>query len=422
MSAGRSVTCPSCGGTIAIKAAGYSVTVACQYCGSVLDVTQPDVKLIEEYHQAALTLPLPIGSRGNLFNVEWEVIGYLERSDGEASWSEYLLFNPYAGYRWLTCADRAWQFGTMLLDQPDGDQASVGWRGRRFTQDYEPATTVTDRVVGEFYWRVRAGDRVQAMTYSDDDDDVLSVEWGADETSWTHLVDVEGKTVGTAFGVVKPAASGYPDPRPGQNLLSEGTPERRSGWADLPRILMIGAVAAFLILVVMGLLGTSTSSTKGAFSVGVDGPEQSKTIGTLTVTRPYQFVTVTASASDFVNRWIDLDYSLVNRATQQSIDATDTVEYYQGRDSDGDWTEGGHTTVTKFAGVPRGTYDLVVDASAHTWSEGSTAPPPNNAWSAEEIAVQFTAEAGGVMWANYSMALMLLFAVPGVIAWLTRKR
>ncbi|MBV1689471.1 DUF4178 domain-containing protein [Novosphingobium sp. G106] len=129
MTAAHSITCPSCGGTIAIKAAGYSVTVACQYCGSVLDVANPDVKVIEEYHQAALSLPLPLGSRGNLFEVEWEVVGYLSRGDGEANWSEYLLFNPYAGYRWLVHAEGDWQYGTMLFDQPDGDNDSVTWRG-----------------------------------------------------------------------------------------------------------------------------------------------------------------------------------------------------------------------------------------------------------------------------------------------------
>ena len=49
----RALSCPSCGGTINLRAAGYTVTVACQYCGSILDVANPDVRLIQEYHEAA---------------------------------------------------------------------------------------------------------------------------------------------------------------------------------------------------------------------------------------------------------------------------------------------------------------------------------------------------------------------------------
>ena len=62
MTAAHQIQCPSCGDTIAIKAAGYTVTVACQYCGSILDVSNLDVRLITEYHEAIRRLPLPLGS------------------------------------------------------------------------------------------------------------------------------------------------------------------------------------------------------------------------------------------------------------------------------------------------------------------------------------------------------------------------
>src|SRR3978361_771183 len=47
----RALTCPSCGGTVTLRAAGYTVTVACEYCGSILDVTNPEVRLITEDRQ-----------------------------------------------------------------------------------------------------------------------------------------------------------------------------------------------------------------------------------------------------------------------------------------------------------------------------------------------------------------------------------
>ena len=98
----KALTCPSCGGTVTLRAAGYSVTVACEYCGSILDVASPEVKLITEYQHALEGLAIKLGARGTLKGVEWEVVGYLGRSEhGTYPWSEYLLFNPYHGYRWL---------------------------------------------------------------------------------------------------------------------------------------------------------------------------------------------------------------------------------------------------------------------------------------------------------------------------------
>lgn len=435
MTATRSVTCPACGGGIEVKAAGLSVTVACQYCGSVLDVANPDVKLIEEFHLAAMSLVIPLGTRGVVYGVEWEVIGYLGRTDGDESWDEFLLFNPYAGYRWLTHSHGEWQFGTMLMDEPEGDASRVRWRGETFEADYEPGTTTTERVVGEFYWRVRADDRVQAMTYSSDTRQ-LAVEWSGDETNWTALVDVPASVIETAFGVqpvsqfagVAGASSGStPDLSAMMNELRARTGEKiggTGGFADFVTMAKIGAGALALILVIMIVFGWSTGSTRKTFDVVVDGSGQNQTVGTLALGKPYQFVTVTARTSDFTNRWVDLDYSLVNRETQQAIEASGTVEYYRGRDSDGDWSEGSHSTTTKFAGVPRGTYDIVVDASAHTWTGGSSmyASSTSGSWSGgEKINVAIDAKAGGIPWSNFFATIFAMLGVPGLLAWLRSK-
>src|SRR3954469_2719989 len=80
----KALTCPSCGGTVTLRAAGYTVTVACEYCSSILDVTNPEVRLITEYRQAVEGLEIKLGTRGTLKGVEWETIGYLRRSEGGA--------------------------------------------------------------------------------------------------------------------------------------------------------------------------------------------------------------------------------------------------------------------------------------------------------------------------------------------------
>ena len=79
-SSARAITCPNCGGSIAVKAAGYSVSVGCQHCGALLDVASEDVAVIEQYAGAMRELPVPLGRRGVLYDTEWEAIGALARS------------------------------------------------------------------------------------------------------------------------------------------------------------------------------------------------------------------------------------------------------------------------------------------------------------------------------------------------------
>ncbi|WP_428681530.1 DUF4178 domain-containing protein [Sphingopyxis sp.] len=443
MTAERAITCPSCGGSIAIKAAGHSVSLGCQYCGALIDVAHPDVAVIAKYRTALQGLPIPLGTRGTLFGTEWEVIGALARNDGDVYWTEFLLFNPYGGYRWLVHSEDEWQFGTMLLDRPIADGRSALWRGARYDIDYDPVTTTTDRVVGEFYWRVRAGDRVTASTYSSGND-MLSAEWTNGEINWTQLVSLSEANIRASFGLqpAEPADGGWDDDDDGGGgglgllggAYSDFTSARGMRQDDLMKMFLMGLATLFASLVVMIGFGISTQSVENSLNVAVDGEEQSLKIGTLTIGRSYQPVTIEARSSSFDNRWIDLDYMLVDQATQRAHTAYGVVERYSGSDGDGPWTEGGYSATVKFGSIPRGTYDVVVDAGAHAWPAPLTSqlnqPAPSGsdsrpwdiqqpaAWSGgENVEVHFQASAGGVMWSNLWLEMALLFGMPLIILW-----
>ncbi len=153
--------------------------------------------------------------------------------------------------------------------------------------------------------------------------------------------------------------------------------------------------------------------------VAEDG-EEILGIGTIEVRRPWQLVTIVVDSDSFTNRWVDLDYSLVNRQTQQSIDAYGIVEFYTGTDSDGPWSEGSHHAETLISQVPRGTYDVYVDAGAHGWPSDPTpgSIDPANPWGqGETVALWFNSCTGGFSWGMFWLMAALLFSVPGVIFW-----
>ncbi len=431
MITGRSVTCPACGGALDIKAAGYSVSIGCQYCGALLDIAHPDVTVIQQYENAAHNLLIPLGSRGSLFDTEWEVIGALQRSDSDISWTEYLLFNPYAGYRWLILSEGQWQFGKMIYDHPAEQDGGVRWQDEIYSLDYDPVTVVTDHVIGEFYWRARVGDRVTGATYNHNRD-MLSVEYSADEISWTHLVPVPESTVQQNFSFrSKPVTDAFGKKTPIGLAGSVGEVDYDSlqyvslsnsaytpiDIADIAKMIGIACVTLCLAFFAIPFISGNEAAVTSQTQVTVDGSEKTMTVGTVVIDRDYQAVTIDAHTSHFENSWIDIDYMLVNKATQKGHTAYGVVEYYTGSDSEGRWSEGSHNTKIQFSAIPHGAYDVVADIKANSWNNNM--PVSYDAWGApitnsgnEEIAIEVKARAGGAIWSNILIMFMLIFAPP----------
>src|SRR5690349_10172202 len=86
----KTFSCPSCGGTIGIRALGITVTAVCQSCGALVDVANEQLRLIKKARDNTdADLRIPLGARGTLLGNEWEVIGYTQRSDQDETffWS-----------------------------------------------------------------------------------------------------------------------------------------------------------------------------------------------------------------------------------------------------------------------------------------------------------------------------------------------
>jgi hypothetical protein len=394
----RALSCPACGGALELRAAGYSVTVACIYCGSILDVANPDVRLITRYQEAAQELEIPLGTRGTLRGVEWEVIGYLRRSEhGSYGWEEYLLFNPYHGYRWLVNNRGGWSFGEMLTRTPDWMGIYPQLDGETYQPFFTNGQAQVDYVLGEFYWRVQVGEEVATDDYVRPGW-MLSREANAAEVAWTLSELIDPKVMAGAFGV--------------EALLSPWPPlpHQPSPWGRPLKIGVRIAGAAAVILILMSLIfDRGVNLLQATVPFTMTGQEQSTTLGPITLTRPYQAVSIRAEGPmDLDNAWVDLDYSLVNRATQESFDAYGLVEHYTGRDVDGYWQEGTRLAETRIAAVPAGTYDLVVETRGNHWSSSSQYDPYSRE-GAQSGGVIIQVSGGSLFGSNLALALLLLF-------------
>ena len=394
------------------------MTVACQYCGSILDVANPDVRLIKEFHEAAAELEIPLGTRGTLKGVEWEVIGYQGRSEGGSyPWEEYLLFNPYQGYRWLVTNGRGWSFAEQLTRAPSWDINQLVLDGERYQAFFTDGSAQVDYVLGEFYWRVQVGEEVATDDYVRPGF-MLSREANAQEVSWSLSTLLEPKEIEGAFGVEAPR-------NPWPPLPHQPSPYRRTLKTGF-KVALAGLV---LLLLLTFLFSGGPSLFRGTVPLSLDGREKNVTLGPVTVTRPYQLVSIRAVAPRLENAWVDLDYALVNRQTQESYQAYGLAERYSGQDSDGPWTEGSRGATVKLAAVPRGTYDLVVDYTGNrlggspmtndipSWNTGGGKDGFGDGAGRDTEEMSIEVGQAQVFVSNFILALLLLFLPLIFIFW-----
>lgn len=215
-----SIKCPSCGAPLPVLAAGTE-RAACRHCNAISDVKLQQV--VARQAQARERPGIELGRRGVLpvadakgvYNQEWVVLGYVERSTGAMGsddwfgWQEYLLYNVQHGYRWLVFDE-----GNFLLITPlaaadiDASRAPVfvRFRNLHFKKRNQQHSRV-DFVLGEFYWKVEVGETVWSEDF-EHGREVISSERTANEINWSHGVIIPTQVVTQAFGY-QPKASAY---------------------------------------------------------------------------------------------------------------------------------------------------------------------------------------------------------------------
>ena len=221
---------------------------------------------------------------------------------------------------------------------------------------------------------MRVGETVEVQEYRRFGGRSLSAETTGSERTWTAMQQVDAGKVETAFGIAPRAATGLA----AFSSTAGASPnlERlKQSW----RVAMY-AIVALMLASVLGCSSHKVLLTQD-IALDLDAPGRTVVLGPIEMTRPLSALTVKAETSGLDNAWVDLDYSLVDRRTQQSYDAYKAAEYYHGRDSDGDWTEGERNPAARFSSIPRGSYDLVVEAAAHSWSGGGSSSSAGNSGS-----------------------------------------
>ncbi|GLS23606.1 hypothetical protein GCM10007874_66270 [Labrys miyagiensis] len=359
----RTFACPSCGGPVTLRAVGQSISATCSQCSSLIDVADENLRIIEEANSALRQGAIPIGTRGKLKDIEWEVIGYMRRSDrsGDYRWTEYLLFNPYYGYRFLAEEQDHWTLVKMLnQDVPGaGRQGRVTANGRSY-RFFGKGTALTTYVAGEFYWRASTADVTTATDYIAPPYRLM-VESNGEEIIVSEGEYLDAGSVAAAFKVPLSRPSSW------SAGVSQVNPHKTS-----LRVGLIAVAAATVLQFVSLAMAPGQRVNQQTYTLSA--ADKGKTLSSDTFALKSGGNVEIDSNAALDNDWLELDMTLVNTETNQSYPVSQALERYSGYDEDGFWSEGSNENSVLLPPVPAGTYKLLIEPDAGVFSKPAVAP------------------------------------------------
>ncbi|HET7108371.1 MAG TPA: DUF4178 domain-containing protein [Candidatus Acidoferrum sp.] len=363
----KALNCPKCGAAITLRALGQAISVVCSSCHSVLDAKDPNLVVLQTFEKITSADPplIPLGTRGKIRGTDYEVIGFERRNikvEGiRYFWHEYVLFNPYKGFRYLTEYQGHWNDISICKEQPIvdsrfGTPPEVNYLGEIY-RHFQTADANTDYVLGEFPWEVRVGEHAEVTDYVHPPR-VVSREKMSSEVTWSIGEYIHGKDLWSSFrlpGSAPEAVGVY------ENEPSPFSTNIKTVWM---------AFAAFGLALLLIMIGFEAGSKQESvfhesyvMKSGEPKGENSFVTNTFSLGGRTSSVEVTTSAG-VQNDWIYVNYALINQDTGQAWDFGREVSFYSGYDSDGSWKEGSQRDSVVVPSVPPGTYYLRIEPEA----------------------------------------------------------
>jgi hypothetical protein len=193
------LSCPSCGAAVQCVP-GFTIHIVCPNCQSAVD-TSGSVATVLAAGQSvdSVRFSLELGSEATISGARYTVLGAMRRSDGESTWSEYLLYSPGKTFIWLIETRDGWQRAEVLDRWPVLDNAGHATLNQsRFDKDSEYSAHVVF-AAGSFNWRVKVGDAVRVTEFSSGPLR-LAAELSSEELTWSRSSAMPSDQVSAALG------------------------------------------------------------------------------------------------------------------------------------------------------------------------------------------------------------------------------
>jgi hypothetical protein len=375
------LNCPNCGGPLELRAPDKTERVTCPNCNSLLDVNQGQLKFLKALEKPWFQPVIPLGTVGEVPEGKMTVIGAMARSvtiEGtQYFWSEYLLYHPQIGFRWLVDSDDHWNYVRAVPPgEVDEIARSATYQKKRY-RIFQDAEARVECVVGEFYWKVEAGEQVRGVdyiappymlskevstVYISDPKDPKKKKRATGEINWSLGTYITVPQIEKAFSV-----SGLPRP----SNVAPNQPYKY-GWIYKYWIAFIG------IVLMVGLLATIVGGpTRDVFSQTVSFQPLPNEDGTqVFFSQPFELAgrrnIRIVGESPVQNSWVYLEGDLINDETGVVQSFPIDISYYQGVEDGEAWSEGGQSDSAYTSSMPAGRYVLRLEGQWEKWQSPAT--------------------------------------------------
>ena len=389
----KGLNCPKCGAACEIRSGAAAVNVVCIQCLSILDATDPNLKILQTFKSKERIQPLiPLGAKGKLKGEQFEVIGFQQRSteaDGETfSWREYVLFSATQGFRYLSEYDGHWNLIASVKGLPvsgkENRPTPINYLGKNF-RHFSTSVASTTFVMGEFPWQVRVGDSVVCMDFVAPPL-MLSSETTDNERTWSLGEYTSGEELWQAFQLkTKP-------PTPigvYANQPAPIEPPTSKHWSMF--------TVFFMIMMAMIASTAMFSRNEKVFEDTYRLPSTSYVTPVFELKgRPSNVVI--QLKTEFDNSWAFFSIALINDDTGQAWEVGKEVSYFHGSAEGESWSEGDRGTNITLPTIPSGRYYLRVE------------PDTDEKGASERYSITVKRDVPHYAW--YVLAMLLLFAWP----------
>lgn len=343
--------CTSCGAPVNLRLPALSKVVICDYCGSVLDTEHEELKIVSTFERNANIKPFfELGDRALFEGQDFEFVGFARKRDnGDNHWDEYLLFNPYMGFRYLAYWSGHWSYTRILKGFPFSieGQPIVGSEkpisamknGKSYKYFFEYRAEVI-YVLGEFNWKLKKRDISAVIEYINPPYS-LTGEFSGNEAVWSRSEYINPQEIAKAFEYKETL------PRPVGVAPNQLNPFKKSST--------FGLVTALVITIALTIgSGMIQSEEKVIFNQRytenlakvVYDQNRQKTIhfdiGEINIDSKKNLeIKLRANVS---NSWAHMIMFFQNEKSQKITILDQGVEYYYGYTDGESWSEGSKST------------------------------------------------------------------------------
>lgn len=358
--------CPKCQAVNTVRGKAMTLAMTCSSCSVYFRVGNWD-KTITPFH-SAYEPALPLGAKGKIDGIVYEVMGFTVKKEQKYKyhWREYLLFNPFQGYAFLSEYDGHWNIIWPIENEPTkGTTKSDFYEGGVSYQLFQKYEAKVVYARGEFFFDV------VDLTNSTLNREYIAppfmyaVEESDDSVLWCKGEHITKQEVASAFNLQAkslPAQKGIGYTQPVMGRIQSST-------------LINFTIFVFVALLISQFYFSSNAEEtivyQGTFYQSALGDQKFFVTPSFVLEGSSKSLTIDIEAP-LQNDWFFGEFSLINEDNGTELIFTKDIEYYEGYDDEGRWSEGSSHGEAFLSKISAGKYHINIypefSTSSHQFS------------------------------------------------------